>query len=99
MFAIDNLQGTMIIKVLGTGCQNCKTLEKNTRQAVAELGNCAEVRKVEDIMKIIDYKVLQTPALVIDEQVVMNGRVPSVPEIKDLIGQAVKSKTGFHPQY
>jgi len=75
----------MIIKVLGTGCANCKTLEKHTRQAVAELGNGAEVLKVEDITTIIEYKVMRTPALVIDERVVMNGRVPSVSEIKELI--------------
>ena len=75
----------MIIKVLGTGCANCKTLEKHTRQAVAELGNGAEVLKVDDITKIIEYKVMRTPALVIDEKVVMNGRVPSVTELKDII--------------
>lgn len=82
----------MIIKVLGTGCANCKTLEKYTRQAVAELGNVAEVMKVDDITKIIEYKVMRTPALVIDEKVVMDGRVPSVSELKDIIQQAGKSK-------
>ena len=75
----------MIIKVLGTGCANCKTLEKHTRQAVTELGNDAEVQKVEDITKIIEYNVMRTPALVIDDKVVMSGRVPSVTEIKELI--------------
>lgn len=75
----------MIIKVLGTGCANCKTLEKYTRQAVTELGNNAEVLKVEDITKIIEYNVMRTPALVIDEKVVMSGRVPSISEIKEII--------------
>ena len=75
----------MIIKVLGTGCANCKTLEKHTRLAVTELGNGAEVLKVEDITKIIQYNVVSTPALVINEKVVMSGRVPSVSEIKELI--------------
>jgi len=75
----------MIIKVLGTGCAKCKTLEKHTRQAVAELGNVAEVLKVEDITEIIEYKVMRTPALVIDEKVVLSGRVPSIKEIKELI--------------
>ena len=75
----------MIIKVLGTGCPNCKTLEKLTRQAVSELSNGAEVVKVDDITRIIAYNVMRTPALVIDEKVVMNGRVPSVEEIKTLI--------------
>ena len=57
----------MIIKVLGTGCANCRSLEKQTRQAVAELGLPVEVVKVEDIMKILEYNVMRTPALVIDE--------------------------------
>lgn len=82
----------MIIKVLGTGCVNCKILEKYTRQAVAELGNGAEVLKVDDITKIIEYKVMRTPALVIDEKVVVNGMVPSVSEIKDMIHQAGKTR-------
>jgi small redox-active disulfide protein 2 len=77
----------MIIKVLGTGCPSCRALEKNTRQAVAELLSGAEVRKIEDISAILEYKVIQTPALVIDEQVVMHGRVPSVSEIKDIINR------------
>jgi small redox-active disulfide protein 2 len=76
----------MIIKVLGTGCPNCKTLENHTRKAVEELGNHAEVVKVEDISKIIGYQVVRLPALVVDEQVVMYGKVPSVDEIKKLIG-------------
>ncbi|MEI8004573.1 MAG: thioredoxin family protein [Bacteroidota bacterium] len=83
----------MIIKVLGTGCPSCRTLESNTRKAVAELGSCAEVIKVEDITKIIGYKVMRTPALVFDEQVVINGRVPAVSEIKQLIQEHI-NKTG-----
>jgi small redox-active disulfide protein 2 len=85
----------MIIKVLGTGCANCKTLEKHTRQAVAELGNCAEVFKIEDITRIIEYKVLHTPALVIDEKVVLSGRVPSVSEIKELINRKSLIKPAY----
>ncbi len=75
----------MIIKILGTGCTNCKTLEKYTRQAVSELGNVAEVIKVDDITKILEYKILSTPALVINEKVVMNGKVPAIEEIKEFI--------------
>jgi small redox-active disulfide protein 2 len=82
----------MIIKVLGTGCANCKALEKRAMQAVTELRNDAEVLKVEDITKIIEYKVMRTPALVIDEKVVLSGRVPSVSELKDIIHKAEKSK-------
>ncbi|HNY02834.1 MAG TPA: thioredoxin family protein, partial [Bacteroidales bacterium] len=73
------------IKVLGTGCPTCHTLEKNVLRAVDELGNNARVEKVWDIVKILEYKILRTPALVIDEQVVVSGRVPDVAELKEII--------------
>ena len=79
----------MIIKVLGPGCGNCKTLEKQARQAVIELGIQAEIVKVEDIIKILEYKILRTPALVIDEKVVIDGRVPSALEVKEIIQQYI----------
>jgi small redox-active disulfide protein 2 len=79
----------MVIKVLGSGCPNCRALEKNTMQAVNDLGGIATVEKVKDILKIIDYKVMRTPALVINEHVVMSGRVPSVEEIKEIIRQNI----------
>jgi len=75
----------MEIKVLGTGCPKCKSLEKVTREAVAEAGIEATVLKVEDIVEIMNYGVMSTPALVIDGKVVAKGRVPSVEEIKSLI--------------
>ncbi|MBE0654439.1 MAG: TM0996/MTH895 family glutaredoxin-like protein [Bacteroidales bacterium] len=75
----------MEIKVLGTGCPKCKTLEKATHEAVSALGIDASVVKEEDIMKIMAYGVMRTPGLVIDEKVVLSGRLPSVDEIKDLI--------------
>jgi len=75
----------MDIKVLGTGCANCKTLEKNTISALAELNISADVEKVEDIVKIMSYGILRTPGLVIDGKVVLSGRVPTVKEIKELI--------------
>lgn len=75
----------MNIKVLGTGCPKCKTLEKVTRDAVREMGITADIEKVEDIAKIINYGVMRTPALVINETVVASGRVPSISEIKELI--------------
>ena len=71
----------MEIKVLGTGCPNCKRLEKLTRQAVSDLGVEATVVKVEDLDKIMAYDILSTPALVIDENVVASGRVPRKDEI------------------
>jgi small redox-active disulfide protein 2 len=75
----------MVIKVLGTGCANCKNLEKATFNAVAEMGISAEIIKEEDIQKIMAYGILRTPALVIDEKVVLYGRVPSVKELKEII--------------
>lgn len=75
----------MDIKVLGTGCPKCKALEKATREAVAETGVDAQVSKVEDIVEIMNYGIMTTPAIVIDGKVVMKGRVPSVEEIKSLI--------------
>lgn len=77
----------MEIVVLGTGCPKCKTLEKATREAVAELNIEANVSKEEDIMKIMAYGILSTPGLVINDKVVVSGRVPSSGEIKKLISQ------------
>ncbi|OQX77119.1 MAG: thioredoxin family protein [Bacteroidetes bacterium 4484_249] len=75
----------MEIKILGTGCPKCKALEKVTREAVTETGIEADVSKVEDIMDIMGYGVMATPALVIDQKVVVKGRVPSAKEIKQIL--------------
>ncbi len=75
----------MEIKVLGTGCARCKSLEKITRKAVDELNLDARVEKVEDIQKIMEYAILRTPALVINEKVVLSGQVPKVSALKDLL--------------
>lgn len=75
----------MNIKILGTGCKKCKKLEANTRQAVEELGLDASVEKVEDIQGIMSYKVMTTPALVVDEKVVSAGKLLSSKEIKALL--------------
>lgn len=72
----------MIIKVLGTGCANCKKLEENTRKAVAELGIDATIEKVTEMKDIMSYGVMKTPALVVDGKVKIMGRVPSADEIK-----------------
>jgi small redox-active disulfide protein 2 len=77
----------MEIKVLGSGCTKCKTLEKLTREAVAETGVAAEIEKVEDILKIMAFGVMSTPALVINQKVVLSGRIPSISEIKELIAK------------
>jgi len=78
------------IKVLGTGCPKCRALEANARRAVEELGVEAEVSKVTDISSIMEYDVLMTPALVIDEKVMASGRVADVQEIKGWIREAGK---------
>jgi small redox-active disulfide protein 2 len=75
----------MEIKVLGTGCPRCKTLERNTREVVAEMGIVATIEKEEDIVKIMEYGIMHTPALVINGKVAVSGRVPSAAEIKELI--------------
>ncbi|MEI8048731.1 MAG: thioredoxin family protein [Bacteroidota bacterium] len=77
----------MEIKILGTGCSNCKNLEKATREAVAELNLDTTVVKEEDIVKIMSYGIMRTPALVLDEKVLFYGRVPSVSEIKEMLSK------------
>ena len=75
----------MEIKILGPGCPKCKTLEKLTREVVEKNGIDATVTKVEDIVAIMNYGVLTTPVLVIDEKVVLKGRVPSPDELKSIL--------------
>jgi len=75
----------MIIKVLGPGCANCKNLERVTREAVAELGLDATIEKVEDYPTIVGYGVMSTPGLVVDEHVVLSGRVPTVAQVRELL--------------
>ena len=72
----------MIIKVLGSGCTNCKKVEENAKQAVKELGIEASVIKVEDFKEIMAYGVMKTPAIVVDEVVKTMGKVSTVEEIK-----------------
>lgn len=73
------------IKILGTGCPKCKNMEANAREAVKLKGVEAEIIKVEDIQEIMAYNVLSTPVLVIDEQIKIKGRVPTVEEIAQLL--------------
>ena len=75
----------MEIKILGTGCPKCKTLEKITREVVNEMGLTAEISKEEDIVKIMSYGILHTPGLVINGKVVISGRVPSSKEVKEIL--------------
>jgi len=78
----------MIIKVLGTGCTNCKNLERVTREAVDALDLDATIEKVEDYAAIMGYGVMSTPALVVDEQVLVSGRVPKAAEVRELLAPA-----------
>ncbi len=72
-------------EILGTGCPKCHMLQNLTEQAAKELGLEYEVKKVTDIKQIMSYGVMMTPALVVDGQVKVAGKVPSLDEIKKLI--------------
>ena len=78
----------MIIKVLGSGCANCQKLEDLANKAVDQLGVDAEIIKVTDMAQIMGYGVMSTPALVIDEELKLAGRVPSLDQVVDLIARA-----------
>ena len=73
------------IKILGSGCAKCHQLTDVVKAVIADEGIDASVEKIEDIQQIIAYHVLSTPALVVDEEVLCKGRVPSRDEIKDLL--------------
>lgn len=75
----------MEIKILGTGCSNCKKLQANAKEAVKELNVDAQITKVEDIKEIMKYGVMRTPAIVVNEKVKMFGKVCTVDEIKKYI--------------
>jgi small redox-active disulfide protein 2 len=77
----------MQIKILGSGCHKCKTLEKLTREVVEKNGIDATITKVEDIVEIMKYGIMATPAMVVDEKVMIRGRVPSSDEIKIILTQ------------
>ena len=78
----------MLIKILGTGCAKCQRLEQLTREVVAELGVDAQFEHVRDMPSIMAYPVMSTPALVIDEEVMAFGRMPSKDEIAGWVRQA-----------
>jgi small redox-active disulfide protein 2 len=75
----------MKIEILGTGCSKCKTLEENAKQALAKIGGFHEIKKVEDIIEIMNYSVMSTPALVVDGVVKSSGKVLSVEEIVKIL--------------
>ncbi len=75
----------MIIKILGTGCSKCDKLEKETINALAELDVAADVQKITKMNEIMEYDVMMTPALVIDDKVKAAGKIPRTEELKKLI--------------
>jgi len=75
----------MKIKVLGPGCAKCHQLEQTTQEVVKDLGIDAEIEYINDIKKIMEYPILTTPGLVIDEKLVCSGRVPTKSEVTTFI--------------
>ena len=81
----------LTIKVLGPGCANSKRLEQITHKVISDLAIEAEIVKVTDYSKIMEYPILSTPGLVINEQVVCSGRVPTPPEVTTWIANALEA--------
>ncbi len=81
----------MIVKILGPGCTKCKNLERATREALDQLGIDATVEKVEDYAAIMGYGIMSTPGLVVDDKVLVSGRVPNSTEVKKLLTDAALS--------
>jgi small redox-active disulfide protein 2 len=79
----------MIIKILGPGCANCANLEKAAREAVSALGIAATFEKVTDYPTIAGYGVMRTPALVVDENLVLSGRVPTATQVREILAPLV----------
>lgn len=81
----------LTIKILGSGCPNCKKVEAITRQAVENFGIEATIVKVTDYNQITDYNILSTPGLVINEKVVSSGRIPALAEVTTWLADAVQA--------
>jgi len=82
----------MNIKILGTGCAKCQALEKLANEVVRELALDATIEEVRDMKKIMQYPILTTPGLVIDEKLVCSGRVPSKAEVTTFITTALANE-------
>ena len=76
---------TKVIKILGTGCPKCQSMTSVVKDVVSENNIDATIEKVEDIMEIMKFNVMTTPALVIDDVITLKGRVPSKKEILELL--------------
>jgi small redox-active disulfide protein 2 len=84
----------MDVKILGTGCPNCKRLEKLARDVLAEMGIAATLTKVTNMADILAYDILGTPGLVIDGRVVSSGRIPSRAEVTTWVANALAQGEG-----
>ena len=84
----------MNIKVLGTGCAKCNSLEKTVKEAVQEMGLNIEIEHVTDMKQIMQYSILMMPGLVIGEKVVSSGSIPQKDEVKKMITLALKDEKG-----
>lgn len=80
----------MKIEILGTGCAKCQTLFQVTKEAVAKSGQFAQIEKVEDIVKIMNYGVMSTPALVVNGSVKSSGKVLTVSEIEAILKNEIQ---------
>ena len=78
------------IKILGSGCANCKRLEQEAKKIVTKLAIEADFEKITDYQKIMEYDILSTPGLVINEKVVSSGRIPSQSEITTFLATALE---------
>lgn len=74
-----------VLKILGPGCKRCKQLEQNLREAIAGSESNYDVHKIEQMEEIVKYNMLSSPGLVVDEKLVLSGRVPTIEEIRELI--------------
>ncbi len=79
----------MVIKVLGTGCSNCKKVKSLAAEVVKELGIEATIKEVTDVKDIMSYGVMQTPGIVIDEKLIGSGGVPSKQQMQQIIQSAM----------
>jgi small redox-active disulfide protein 2 len=82
----------MEIKILGPGCPRCEEVHKRTMEVLTELNIAADLQKVKDLTKIMEYKILSTPGLVINGKVKCSGKIPAKSEIKKWIEEEIPGK-------